>query len=180
VETPVWQSLLHHRELLAHANFAGVRDALSSCFSKPPRISHVYFDEESTALGHPVLHMLRAEAQSERAREQLGDVMRRVVDRAGKTAFGGQSLERPTVYFVFIGATTVEVGVCLSRSHALGLKRLIFFFFCLAPVLLAADSARTRTEPVIVQWQTSVRWPTLSTRYCGSNLPREQRIRRSG
>ncbi len=121
---PVWKSLLHHRELLDHPDFSRVREALSACFSAPPTVSHVYYDEQSKALHHPILHILRAETtlpDDVKCRQLLGETVKRVVGFIGKTAFGGQSLENPDVYFVFIGGTTVEVSVIttpFNDTHA--------------------------------------------------------------
>lgn len=108
----VWKSLLHHQELLDHPNFTGVRDELSACFSAEPSVSHIYYDTESTALDQPVLHVLRAEtrASSEEGRQYLGDGVKELINRLDRRGFGGQTLESPDVYYVLIGAATVEVS----------------------------------------------------------------------
>lgn len=126
ISDPVWKSLLHHRELLDHSDFSRVREALSACFSAPPTVSHVYYDEQSRALHHPILHILRAETtlpDDVKCRQHIGEAVKRVVGFIGKTAFGGQSLENPGVYFVFIGGTTVEVGATtpFNDTHPHGL-----------------------------------------------------------
>ncbi|KAI0694117.1 hypothetical protein BC835DRAFT_1031759 [Cytidiella melzeri] len=135
----VWQSLQHHKELLHHANFSGIRDALAACFSEQPTLSHVVFDNKSTALDQPVLHILRA--QTPLAHSEMECKIRRIVDKIGKTAFGGQSLENPDVHFVFIGTATVEVRLC-SLAH------LTYF---LSSYLICFDSGETPRNTALLQ-----------------------------
>ena len=43
-------------------------------------------------------------------RQELRDVVKLAVSKIGERAFGGESLENAGVYFVFIGASTIEVS----------------------------------------------------------------------
>ena len=43
-------------------------------------------------------------------RQELRDVVKHAVSEIGDRAFGGESLENAGVYFVFIGAPTIEVS----------------------------------------------------------------------
>ena len=45
-----------------------------------------------------------------RCRQELRDVVKRAVSKMGERAFGGESLENAGIYFVFIGASTIEVS----------------------------------------------------------------------
>ncbi|GJE93657.1 hypothetical protein PsYK624_098170 [Phanerochaete sordida] len=120
----VWDSLEHHRTFARSAGFTTMRKEFEKCIDhdKPQQsaVVHVPFDPNSTAIQQPALVFIYGRVKSRGTKAKLEMKIAEVSRNLEGLAFGGPTLEDPDVYYLILGARTIE----MQDAQGTGMKLL--------------------------------------------------------
>lgn len=110
----VWDSLEHHRRFAASPDFMVMRREFEKCVDHDKsqnaavRVVHVPYDLQSTAVSQPALVILRGRVKDHHTKPALDAKIAKIRCELEGLAFGGPTLEDPDIYYVILGARTIE------------------------------------------------------------------------